>query len=67
MCHRMGFIVFAGCLKSDSEGAKMLQELDGKAERLILLEELDITLEERIVYARKKVKDFLKAKPDCGK
>ncbi|XP_021694992.1 D-beta-hydroxybutyrate dehydrogenase, mitochondrial [Aedes aegypti] len=65
MCHRMGFVVFAGCLKSDSDGARMLQELDGKCGRMILLEELDITLEERIMCARKKVKDFLKSKPEC--
>ncbi|XP_065076402.1 D-beta-hydroxybutyrate dehydrogenase, mitochondrial [Ochlerotatus camptorhynchus] len=65
MCHRMGFVVFAGCLRADSEGARLLQEIDGKAGRLIILEELDITLEERIMCARKKVKDFLKTKPDC--
>lgn len=63
LCHELGFVVFAGCLSPESAGAKLLQELDGGAERMIIIH-LDITHEEKIMVAQKRLKEFLELSPE---
>ncbi|XP_038116428.1 D-beta-hydroxybutyrate dehydrogenase, mitochondrial [Culex quinquefasciatus] len=63
LCHGLGFVVFAGCLNKESEGAQLLLELDGKSGRVVIVP-LDITHEEKIMVAHKLVKDFLEQKPE---
>ncbi|XP_055601460.1 D-beta-hydroxybutyrate dehydrogenase, mitochondrial [Uranotaenia lowii] len=63
LCHRLGLVVFAACLDPESEGAHMLQELDGgKTGRLTVIP-LNITLEENVLVAHQTLKEYFKLNP----
>ncbi|XP_058444343.1 D-beta-hydroxybutyrate dehydrogenase, mitochondrial [Malaya genurostris] len=64
LCHRLGFVVFAGCLDKDSEGSLLLKEVDGLNGRMFIVP-LNITLEEHVLVANKSIKSFLELNPEC--
>lgn len=57
----LGFTVFAGCLNSESEGANVLSKLKN-----IYVIEVDITKDESVKKAIKKVDDYLLNQPEKG-
>ncbi|XP_055524474.1 D-beta-hydroxybutyrate dehydrogenase, mitochondrial [Wyeomyia smithii] len=66
LCHRLGFVVFAGCLSKDAEGAKLLQQLahdDAADNERLFVEQLNITLEESVLMMNKSVKVFFEKNP----